>query len=56
MFAIPVKCLRKYCVPDTVDTEPRVIVFQLPSEKLTAYQSEAAEEEVIFHSAFFSTG
>ena len=58
MLGIPEKVLRKYCVPDTAETEPKVTDCQLPSEKSTFIQSAAIEEEeeVIFHSSLFFTG
>ena len=58
MLGRPVRDLRKYCVPDTAETEPNVTVFQLPSEKFSVFQfgSTLLADVYIFHSALFVTG
>ena len=55
---MPVKALRKYCVPVIAGAEPIVAAVQAVSAKFTAVQSEAMEEveASVFHSCVFITG
>ena len=58
MSAMPVKVLRKYCVPFMAEAEPIVAAVQLLSPKPTVFQSEAMEEVEanVFHSWVFMMG
>ena len=55
---MPVKVLRKYCVPLMAGAEPIVAGVQLLSPKPTVFQSEGMEEAEanVFHSCVFMMG
>ena len=58
MLSMPVKVLRKYCVPVIARAEPIVAAVQLLSPKPTVFQLDAMEEVEanVFHSCVFITG